>query len=232
MHRVALFDIPLPGTFLAAYLGTVVDVKDPAHLSRVQVRLLSCDGVNDQDGPVWARVAVPFAGDRRGAFLLPDYGDEVLVVFAHGDPRYPVVVGGLWNGAAKPPESLGGDGSRVDRWTLVGKAGTRIAIVEESSGNPTIAFSTPSGVTGTLTDADGGRVELVAQGAKVTIDGSGVTITTPSKVAVKGSSIDINAGSISVTCAQTTFTGDIQCVTLDATTVRSANYTPGLGNVW
>ena len=34
--------------------------------------------------------------------------DEVLVVFEGGDPRRPYVIGGLWNGSDKPPESIDG----------------------------------------------------------------------------------------------------------------------------
>src|ERR1700743_2803309 len=112
----------------AAFLARVVSVQDTGHKSRIQVRILNTDGVMDQDGPIWARVAVPFAGNNRGAFFLPDVHDEVLVVFLSGDPRFPVIVGGLWNGAAKAPETLGGDGKSIDRWSITGKAGTRIAI--------------------------------------------------------------------------------------------------------
>src|SRR5437899_1151143 len=65
----------------AAYLATVVSVQDPDNLARVQVRLLSFDGVAQQDAAIWARVALPFAGDHRGCFMLPDVGDEVLVTF-------------------------------------------------------------------------------------------------------------------------------------------------------
>ena len=82
----------------SAFLGTVVNVLDPAGLNRVQVRIYNTDGIADQDMPVWARVAVPFAGGKRGAFFIPDVGDEVLVVLLSGDPRFPVVVGSLWNG--------------------------------------------------------------------------------------------------------------------------------------
>jgi uncharacterized protein involved in type VI secretion and phage assembly len=224
------FEIATPGVFAASYLAEVVDVSDPDNLARVQIRLLSADGVGDQDGPIWARVAVPFAGGGRGAFLLPDVGDEVLVSFVNGDPRFPIVAGGLWNGAARAPETLGGD--RIDRWTLVGKAGTRIAIVEASAGAETISFTTPGGVSGKLTAEDGGRITLDAAGTTITVDSDGVAVSTQAKVTVQASEIEATAGQVTVNAATATFSGVVQCETLIATTVTGTTYTPGAGNVW
>ncbi len=228
----ALFEIPAPGLFHGCYLALVVAVDDPEGLSRVQVRLLNFDGVSDQDGPLWARVAVPFAGDGRGAFMLPDVGDEVLVSFVNGDPRLPVVIGGLWNGSARAPETLGGSGDRIDRWTIVGKAGTRIAIVEESPGQATISLTTPGQVSGTLTDTGGGKIELKAAGATITVDSSGVSIQTPAKVSVQASQVEITAGQVTVNAAMSSFSGVVKCDVLQATTVVATTYTPGAGNVW
>ena len=226
-----IFEIPA-GVFNASYLAEVVDVNDPLGLARVRVRLLSFDGVGEQDGPVWARVAAPFAGAERGAFMLPDVGDEVVVNFLNGDPRLPVVVGGLWNGAAKPPETLGGAGDRIDRWTIVGKAGTRIAIVEERSGQAQILFETPGGVTGELTDAGGGKIELKAAGTTITVDTNGVSIQTPAKIKAQASQVEISAGMVKVDAAMSQFSGVVKCDVLQATTVVATTYTPGAGNIW
>ena len=54
----------------AAFLAIVINVKDPDNHNRIQVRVFNVDGVADQDAPVWARVAVPFAGSNRGAFFI------------------------------------------------------------------------------------------------------------------------------------------------------------------
>ena len=232
MHGSHLLDMAPAGWLSASTLAVVVSVKDPAGLSRVQVRLLSFDGVGDHDAPIWARVAVPFAGPDRGAFFIPDVGDEVLVSFVNGDVRYPIVVGSLWNGSAAPPETLGGSGDRVDRWTIVGKAGTRIAIVEEASGKPTISLTTPDGVSGTLTDTGGGKVEFKAAGTTVTIDSKGVTVNTPAKVNVQASQVQVTAGLVKVDAALADFSGMVKCQILQATTVISSVYTPGAGNVW
>lgn len=217
----------------SAYLGTVVSVQDPQHLSRVQVRVYAVDGISDQDSPVWARVVVPFAGANRGAFFIPDVGDEVLVSYVSGDPRFPVVLGGMWNGNAAPPETLPGD--NVDRWTITGKAGTRIAIVEASSGSPTISFTTPGGLTGKMTDEAGGSIEFSnSMQTSVKIDTSGVTINAPTGTVqiTAASGVDITAPQVSVSAAMSTFSGIVQCDTMIATTVVGTTYTPGAGNVW
>jgi uncharacterized protein involved in type VI secretion and phage assembly len=219
----------------SAFLGTVTSVQDPQNRNRVQVRIYNTDGVTDQDAPVWARVAVPFAGGNRGAFFIPDVGDEVLVVFLSGDPRFPIVVGSLWNGSDTAPETLGGAGDSVDRWTITGKAGTRIAIVEESSSSATIKFSTPGGLTGTMTDEAGGSITFTnTSNTSVTIDSSGITLNAPTaKIQLTAASeVDVTAPMVNVSAAMSQFSGIVQCQVLQATTVIGTTYTPGAGNVW
>ena len=217
-----------------AFLAKVVSVQDPDNHNRIQVRVFSIDGIADQDAPVWARVAVPFAGNNRGAFFIPDVGDEVVVVYLAGDSRFPVVIGGLWNGQDNAPDSFGGSGNSVDRWTITGKAGTKISIVEDSSG-PTIEFLTPGQLKGTLTDSGGGSIELTdSMQTSVKIDSSGVTINAPTaQVQVTAStSMSITAPQLTVNSAMSTFSGIVQCQVMQATTVIATTYTPGAGNIW
>lgn len=229
-----LHEHALPMLGPAAFLARVVGVKDPGNLNRIQIRAYNVDGATDQDAPVWARVAVPFAGDNRGVFFIPDVGDEVLVVYLSGDPRFPVVVGSMWNGHDSAPDSIGGSGDSVDRWTITGKAGTKIAIVEDSTG-PTISFTTPGQLSGTMTDSGGGSIEFTnAEQTSVKIDSSGVTINAPTaEVQVTAaSSVSVTAPSLSVNAATATFSGIVQCQVMQATTVIGTTYTPGAGNVW
>ena len=74
--------------------------SDPKRLGRVQVRFPWHIASMDSH---WARIAVPMAGN--GAVSVPEVGDEVLVAFERGDLRFPYVLGTLWNGKTKPPES-------------------------------------------------------------------------------------------------------------------------------
>ncbi len=231
IERDAL-ELSAPGHLAGAYLAEVVSVKDDDRRNRVQVRLYNGDGVSDQDGPIWARVATPFAGDAYGAFMLPGVGDEVIVCFVNADARFPVVVGSLWNGAAAAPERLGGAGDRVDRWTIVGKRGTRIAVVEEQTGQATIKLSTPGNVSITMTEANGGKIELQAGGCTVTLDTQGFSCQTSNKVKMQSSQWQCTAGQVTVNSAISDFSGVVKSVLAQSTTVIGNVYGPGVGNIW
>jgi uncharacterized protein involved in type VI secretion and phage assembly len=211
----------------AAHLARVTSVDDPQSLARVKVEPYNFD--SDRDVEIWARVAVPFAGGDRGAFFIPSVGDEVIIVFVNGDSRAPIVVGSLWNGADQPPETIS---DRVDRWTITGKAGTRIAIVEESDATATIECSTPGGVTLKMTDEAGGKVEVECAGNTITIDSQGVKVQSAAKVSIEGSQVEVTASQVTVNSAFSQFSGVVQCNTLIATSVVSSSYTPGAGNMW
>lgn len=220
------FGVPMHALAMP-YLGRVTDVNDPQSLARVKVELYALD--TSSDAALWARVASPFAGDKRGGFFIPQEGDEVLVVFVGGDARHPIVVGGLWNGAAAPPETISG---KVDRWTITGKAGTRIAIVEESDATAKIECSTPGGVKLTMTDESGGKVKIECAGNTVTIDTQGVSIEAAAKVKVQAAQVEVSAGMVKVDAAMSKFSGVIKCDTLITNSVVSTSYTPGAGNIW
>ena len=232
MSDQALMKQLVPMLHGGSYLATVVAVNDPEGLGRVQVRLISFDGPDQQNAPLWARVAVPFAGPDRGAFLIPDVDDEVLVSFVNGDPRQPIVIGALWNGNAAVPEQLGGSGESVDRWSITGKAGSRIAIVEEQPSDATIRFTTPGGTSGELTDAGGGKIEFRIGGTTVTYDQQGVTVNTAMNVRVQATTVEISAAMVTVNAGMSRFSGIVQADTVITNSVISASYTPGAGNIW
>lgn len=224
---------PEPGTaprYPESHLALVVSVDDPDNLGRVQIKLLSYDGPENQTAPVWARVAVAVAGASRGTYLLPDVDDEVLVTFVGGDPRRPVVVGSLWNGKDTPTEQHGSRG--IDRWTFTSKDGTTISVLEETSGSSTVTIEVPGGVSAELCQSAGGSIELKASSSTVTIDTQGVTIESGGTVSVSASRISMSAGTVNVDTGMATFSGVVQCSTLIATTVVGSTYTPGAGNVW
>ena len=220
---------PAPAMWLAgAHLARVVSVKDPLSQGRVQVRLLAADP--DGEALIWARVAVPYAGDKYGAFLIPGIDEEVLVVLTANDADHPIVVGALWNGRTALPESLAKDA--VDSWTLTGPNGTRIAIVEEAAGQETVEISTPAGATATLTDASGGEITLKVGTNTIEMGTSGIAVETSGEFSVKASTVSIQASSVDVKTPLATFSMAIDCKMLTATAITSSSYSPGAGNVW
>jgi uncharacterized protein involved in type VI secretion and phage assembly len=228
MPRELVFDRP-PALFNAGYLARVVNLDDPEGLNRVQVRLIAFDAIADQDAPLWARVVAPFAGQNRGTFFMPDVDDEVLVLFTNGDPRYPLVVGGLWNGASTAPADLGAEGNRYKR--IRSKNGITITL-DDQQGQETLTLETPGGQTVTLKDGPGAISCEDSNGNSIKLESAGITIQAAAKVKVQASTVEVSAGMVTVDTAMAKFSGIVKCETLISTSVISTSYTPGAGNIW
>lgn len=83
-------------------IGIVVNNKDAdLKLGRIKVKF---PWLADTVESYWARLAYPMGGKERGFWWIPEIDDEVLVVFEHGDPNRPFILGGLYNGVDKPPK--------------------------------------------------------------------------------------------------------------------------------
>ena len=101
--------------------AVVTSAKDPDQLGRVKIKL---PWLADTYESWWARTVQPGAGKDRGAAILPEVGDEVLVAFAQGDLEHPYVLGGLYNGVDKPD---GGWADHVDGTRVQCAAWLRVA---------------------------------------------------------------------------------------------------------
>jgi uncharacterized protein involved in type VI secretion and phage assembly len=219
----------LGGLFYGVYPALVTDVKDPAGQGRVRVKLpWSPDGASGYEA--WARIATLMAGNDRGSWFIPDVNDEVLVAFAGGDPRLPCVLGALWNGSDAPPQSMDGAG-RNDIKKLRSRNGVTVTL-DDTQGQEKFIVETPGGQKVTLQDGPG-QIEVTdSNGNTVTLNSSGVSVQTGSQVQVQASSVTVNAGSVTVNAGMATFSGTVQAQTVIATSVVSASYTPGAGNIW
>lgn len=123
-------------------IGIVTDNKDPSKLGRVKVKI---PVLSDQDTTFWCPIIMLGAGKNRGWFFIPEKDDEVLMMFEHGDLNRPLVVGALWNGKDKPPDTNpGGDPRRV----IKSREGNKITfddaneklIIEDGVGKGRITF--------------------------------------------------------------------------------------------
>jgi phage baseplate assembly protein V len=190
-------------------VGIVTNNKDPEGLGRVKVMY---PWMSDDTESSWARVVTPMAGKERGLYLLPEVGDEVLVAFEHGAPDFACVLGGLWNGKDKPPES-NANGTN-DHRTLKSRSGhvirlddadgdEKIEILDKSGGNRivirtaanTIAIEARSeiAITAKGTVHVAGNSVRITSDANLTIKARGnIDVEAAGQLKLKGGTVDIN----------------------------------------
>lgn len=98
------------GRYYAVAPAIVTDNKDPDKLGRVKVKFPWLPE-ESRFAAGWARITTSASRSGRGFFWLPEVDDEVLVAFEHGDIRYPIVLGALWNGVDLAPGCLATSGA-------------------------------------------------------------------------------------------------------------------------
>lgn len=203
------------------YPALVTDVVDPDALGRVQVAFpwLGSEG---EDVRAWATLLSPYAEDDQGFQALPSVDTQVVVGFEAGDLRRPYVVGAAWNGReAMPSTPTAGNDIRV----LKTRSGCVLEF-DDTQGAVKITLSTPGGHALVLDDG-AMQIELRhSNGTRMTLDPAG-------RVEVQANAtVDITAAALNVHAPVAVFDGLVQCQTVIASSVVSASYTPGAGNVW
>jgi uncharacterized protein involved in type VI secretion and phage assembly len=218
------------GRFYGAYPALVSDIKDPDGQGRVKVSLPWSPDKDGASYEAWARLATMMAGKNRGTWFIPDVNDEVLVIFLGGNPRYPCVLGGLWNGLDSPPQSMDGAGKNYVK-KLRSRNGVQITL-DDTDGQEKMVLETPGGQSITLQDGPGSISIVDSNGNSVKLETAGVTVTASAKVTVNASTAEISAGMLTVNAGMSTFSGVVQADTVITNSVISASYTPGAGNIW
>jgi hypothetical protein len=81
------------------YRGVVFNNVDPEFRGRI---LAMVPDVSALLPTSWALPCAPMATIQGGTFVVPAMGDAVWIEFEHGDPDYPIWVGGYWSAATAP----------------------------------------------------------------------------------------------------------------------------------
>lgn len=181
------------GKIYGAVVGIVTNNQDPEGLHRVKVRY---PWLSAEEESHWARVATFMAGPGRGGYFLPEVDDEVLVVFEHGDPRFPYVVGSLWNGVDAPPRD-NADGANNAR-AIASRSG-HVIVLDDTDGAGKIEIRTAGGHEIVLDDSPGGERIRIADstgGNVVEIDSASgeISITSTTLIRLESQIIEIEAG--------------------------------------
>jgi Rhs element Vgr protein len=195
-------DLPSAGLTSSIHgvqIGKVLQLEDdPEGQDRILVKIPVID---NNAGGSWVRVASLDAGSQRGAFFRPEIGDEVIVGFVNGDPRYAVVLGML-HSSAKPAPLTAHDANDEKGFTTRSKMH-----IYFNDRTKTISIDTPAG-NSILLDEAGEKIEITDQNNnKISLNSNGIKLESPFNVEIKagtnltlsaGSAIMINAPSISV----------------------------------
>ena len=173
--------------------ATVTNTKDPEKLGRIKVQFLGQGSDNETD---WIRVAAFAAGSTKGAFFLPEVGEEVLVAFIQGSIDRPVVIGVLWENTDKPPEENADGKNNVK--ILKTRAGHQITFDDDTQTKKAkIEIKSSAGHIITLDDASGQeKIEIKDKSGsnKMTIDSvqNAITIESAMKLDIKAKMITID----------------------------------------
>lgn len=174
-------------------IGLVTNNKDPEGWGRVRVKYPWREKSQES---YWARIAVMASGNNRGTLWLPEVGDEVLLAFDKGDIEHPFVLGSLWNGKDKPPET-NADGENNTKM-IRSRSGHQVTMFDKT-GEESLEIKTKGGHTIKLDDKAGSaRVEIKDSSGsnKIVIETAqnSLTIESGLSLKLKSQSIDIEAG--------------------------------------
>jgi len=189
----------LVGAIRGLQIGIVVQLEsDPDGQDRILVRVPVIDSAGQG---IWTRIASLDAGNERGAFFMPEIGDEVIVGFINDDPRHPVVLGML-HSSNKPAPISPQDNNNEKGFTTRSKM--HLSFNDDTK---TIVIDTPAGNSITL-DEKSMKIEIKDQNEnKITMEQTGITMESPLNIDVKagavltlsgGTSLSISAPSLSV----------------------------------
>lgn len=161
-------------------LCEVIDSDDPEGLGNVRV---SYPDFADQPS-TWAPVATMLASGNAGTWFRPKPGDQVLVGFHRGDPKFPVVIGSVWSNVDRPPPDDGNPGQ--NNWQqIVSRAGA-IFRFDDSAGAEKVELIDSSGRLSVTLDSSGGSISIKAEGGTMAIEAGG-------ELTISAQTIKINA---------------------------------------
>lgn len=155
----------------------------------------------------WCRVTYGYAGGGYGWVWVPEQGDEVAVCFQHGDIKFPIIMGGLYNGVDKPPTYRTKD---RDQKIFRTKAGHQILlddtknerkvevksvdghILDLDDKNKTATIQTKSGHKAELNDKENKITITTSSGVSITMDGKGsITLSASQKITLEAPKVEL-----------------------------------------
>lgn len=117
-------------------IGIVSQVDDPDNMARIKVTLPTYNNIETE----WLEVISPGAGSNKGQLILPDIGDNVLMLMINGEPAQSIILGGIF-GEKELPHRVVEDGI-VKRYVTQTPGNQRIILDDAET---TIKIETQTG---------------------------------------------------------------------------------------
>jgi len=189
-------------------VGVVTNLEDPEARMRVKLKL---PYLSDDEDTGWARVMQFGAGNKRGWWMHPEVDDEVIVAFENGDPRLPVVIGGVWSSGNTRPTLAALDGNRLTTRSYTSAKGHTLnfddgdAPAIELAHAKTEAHVRLDDDKSILIEAPGGDLVIknkngsitIKADGKIALEGTEITLDAKQKVTIKGGT-DVSAEGLNV----------------------------------
>lgn len=160
---------------LIGTLGIVSSVEDPEKLGRVQASLPAMGNIESD----WMGVVSVGGGPGKGLVMIPEVGDQVMVLAQPDDPTQGVVLGGLYG--LKAPPDWGVEGGGIKRFNLFTPGGNKLQFDDTKK-------------TIRIQDAGGSYMEL-APGKVLIHANTDLTIEAPGRaLVVRAATVDFERG--------------------------------------
>jgi uncharacterized protein involved in type VI secretion and phage assembly len=164
------------GKISGVVIGVVTNNQDDDGMGRIKVKFPWRD--ENADDSYWARIASLMAGPDRGAYFLPEVGDEVLVTF--------------------PPET--NDDGKNNIRKIKSRSGHEIIFNDDAEASQEkLEIHTKAGHKITLDDSSGGeKIEIIDKSGNnsMTIDSvqNEISIKSSMKLSIESQMIEIKSG--------------------------------------
>lgn len=166
------------GPVSGLHIGIVKKLDgDPLTQYRIKVMIPSIKSTGEG---VWAKISQFYATNNAGSFFVPELNSEVIVGFLNDDPRYPVILGCLYDSKNKPNETITKENSIK---SILSKEKLTISFDDKEK---ILTLSTPGKNKIVISDKDKGLTIEDQNGNKIETTEDGITISSKKKITFDG----------------------------------------------
>jgi phage protein D len=178
--------LPIYNPVKGLHIGKVTKIaSDPGGEYKIQVLIptLKQTGLG-----IWARLSHLYATAKAGSFFIPEIGSSVVVGFLDEDPRFPVVLGCLYNSTNAPPETMSATNPKKAIYSkslikLEFDDQNKILTLLTPGGNSIIISDKARGIT--ITDVNGSTIKMSPSGIFMSSNGD-ITLKSGKKLNLVG----------------------------------------------